>query len=301
MSLWKQEPPNPTLALQEARPDPRVGADGVRDLVHVGLGRLAQGRDGVDRRDPLREERVGRQLRQLGAPDVRLDDALARHPAWRRGRPPPAAPRCPPGVSCEPISTRSGCSRSLTAVPSARNSGFDTTSKRRPAVVAVEDALHRLRRPDRQRGLLDHDLVPVELREDLAGGLLPVLQVGRPAGALAEGLRRRVDGHEDDVGVADAAGDVGREEQVAPAGPADHLVEARLVDRQRVAVPGGDARVVDVHDGDPRVRALVGDHGHGRAADVARADAEDVHGVGHGPAEYAGPAALVNKAARQGC
>ena len=35
----------------------------------------------------------------------------------------------PEGVSCEPISTRSGFCRSSTALPSARNSGLDKTSK----------------------------------------------------------------------------------------------------------------------------------------------------------------------------
>ena len=38
----------------------------------------------------------------------------------------------PAGVSLEPISTRSGHSRSAMAVPSARNSGFESTSKWTP-------------------------------------------------------------------------------------------------------------------------------------------------------------------------
>ena len=38
----------------------------------------------------------------------------------------------PSGVLSEPMRTRSGASRSAIAVPSARNSGFERMSKRRP-------------------------------------------------------------------------------------------------------------------------------------------------------------------------
>ena len=82
------------------------------------------------------------------------------------------------------------------------------------------------------------------------------------------------------VGVGDVAVDVGAEGEVATAaGPGDG-VEARLEDREAVAVPGVDARVGDVDDGDLDCRALERDDGHGRAADVAGADAADLnHGV----------------------
>jgi hypothetical protein len=63
--------------------------------------------------------------------------------------------------------------------------------------------------------------------------------------------------------------------EVAAAGGGDDFVEAGFVDREVVRVPGVDAGLVDVADGDLDVRALGGDHGHGGAADVAGAEAAD--------------------------
>ena len=49
-------------------------------LADVGAGGLAERRDGVDGRDALREERVGRELGELCGPEVGREDALARDP-----------------------------------------------------------------------------------------------------------------------------------------------------------------------------------------------------------------------------
>ena len=144
------------------------------------------------------------------------------------------------------------------------------------AGVRIEDPRHRLGGAHGQRRFFDDDLAVVRLLEDLPGGLLPVLEVGGAPGALAEDLGRRVDRDEDDVRGADALGHVGREEEVPAARPPHHLVQPRLEDRQPVAVPRGDAFGVDVGDGDPHVGTAVGDHRHGRAADVAGADAQNV-------------------------
>ena len=74
--------------------------------------------------------------------------------------------------------------------------------------------------------------------------------------------------------------DVGAEGEVAAAAGPDDAVEARLEDREAVAVPGVDARSGDGDDGDLDDRALERDNSHGRPADVAGADAADLnHGV----------------------
>jgi len=94
-------------------------------------------------------------------------------------------------------------------------------------------------------------------------------------------LRRRWRrGHrsKDDVGVGDVAVDVGAEGEVAAAAGPDDAVEARLEDREAVAVLGVDARSGD--DGDLDGRALERDDGHGRPADVAGADAADLNHAG---------------------
>lgn len=49
-------------------------------LLHICASCFAQGRDGVDGRDPLSQECVGSQLGQLGRPQVCTQDALIRDP-----------------------------------------------------------------------------------------------------------------------------------------------------------------------------------------------------------------------------
>ncbi len=143
----------------------------------------------------------------------------------------------------------------------------------------IEDRVHRLRGADRQSALLDHDLRAARALQDLSGRPLPILQIGRFARPLPEVLGGRVDADEDDVRLGDVRADLGGEEQVAVAHPADHLVQARLVDGQVVRPPRGDAVRIDVNDHDPVLRAFLGDDRHRRPADVSRTDAKDVrHG-----------------------
>lgn len=57
-----------------------IPAEMMRHLVHIRARYLAQSRDRVDAGDALSQERVGRDLGQLGRPQVGREDALARHP-----------------------------------------------------------------------------------------------------------------------------------------------------------------------------------------------------------------------------
>jgi hypothetical protein len=52
-------------------------------------------------------------------------------------------------------------------------------------------------------------------------------------------------------------------------------VKAWLVNREVVAVPGIDPVAVDVGNRDADVRAAIGNDRHGRATDIARADAQN--------------------------
>ena len=265
----------PHARLEEFGADARVHADRARDLGDVGLGRLADLADGVDRADPLRQKGVGGELGELAGPDVRGQDALARHPGGverdqfrdggASGRRVVAADQHPVGAA------EIGDGRAL-----GQELGIGEHLEMRAAVARTEDARHRRRGADRQRALLDDDLVARGAAPDLARGLFPVLQVGGAPGPLSEGLRRGVDGDENDIAFPDAALDIGREVQVAAAARLDHLQQARLVDRQPVAVPGGDAVGIDVDDGDQAVRTLGRDHGHGGAANITGANTEDI-------------------------
>ena len=64
-----------------------------------------------------------------------------------------------------------------------------------------------------------------------ARALFPVLEIRRLACARTEGLRRRVDADEDDVGVFDSLHYVGGEKEVASAGLLDDIVQSGFVNR----------------------------------------------------------------------
>ena len=68
----------PTVAesgAEERGADARVGAHDLGHPAHVGIGQLTDAREGVGERDLRREERVGRQLGELGRSGVGLDQA----------------------------------------------------------------------------------------------------------------------------------------------------------------------------------------------------------------------------------
>ena len=104
---------------QEVRAEAVVEADALRDLDDVRAGRLADVRDLVDERDARHQERVRGELDHLGRVDVAAHDRRVERRVERGD-----------GVAVARARTRrrrsrSGCMKSRTALPSARNSGFD--------------------------------------------------------------------------------------------------------------------------------------------------------------------------------
>ncbi|BAS84779.1 Os03g0425450, partial [Oryza sativa Japonica Group] len=257
--------------------DPGVLAHGVGDLGDVGAGGLAERGHGVDGRDPLGQERVGGELGQLGGPEVGGEDPLLGDPSGVHvlERLDGGAPRGglaaadEDAVGGEQVADGGALGEELRV-------GEDLEADAVAAVV-VEDLLDGLRGLDRHGGLLDDDLVGRRHGGDHPRRALPVGEVGGLAGAEAAGLGGGVHGDEDDVGLADVPLDVAAEEEVPPAAAAHDVVEARLVDRERVAVPGVDAGGGDVDDDHLDVGALEGDDRHGRAADIAGSEAADLH------------------------
>ncbi|KAF8695571.1 hypothetical protein HU200_037420 [Digitaria exilis] len=285
-------PAEPHAGVEEgATPDAAVHGDGARHVRHVGADGLAQRRDGVRRRDPLRQERVCGELGELrraeagGGHDPVLGDPVRVH-VHQRAHGVPVAAADEHAVRAEQVAHGGALGEEL-RVRHDMERGVVTFA----AAVREEDPLHGLGGPDGDGGLLDDDLA---LALAVGGGArrgggdharraLPVGEVGGEAGAEAAGFGGGVDGDEDDVGVSDVAVDVGAEGEVAAAAGTDDGVEARLVDREAVAVPGIDAGAGDVDDGDLDGRALLRHDGHGRPADVAGADAADLlhHGALH--------------------
>lgn len=127
---------------------------------------------------------------------------------------------------------------------------------------------------------------------DVPARQLPVLQVCRLPRADARLFRWRVHRDEDDVGLADGGVDVGAEEEILAARRLHDLLQPRLVDGQALRVPRGDSPLGEVADSHLDVGAHLGDDRHGRAANVARAEAADPAGELVG-ARHVGPRALL--------
>ena len=92
----------------------KAGADGAGHLLHVGAGGFAEGGDAVDRAGGVCSGWARKALA------VSLESSLLQR-LVRRMR--------SAGTHWPPINTRSGLSRSLMAVPSARSSGLESTEK----------------------------------------------------------------------------------------------------------------------------------------------------------------------------
>ena len=89
-----------------------------------------------------------------------------------------------------------------------------------------------------------------------------VLEICSKASADTALLCGRIDTDEDEVSLLDALVDVGGKEEVAASAIAHDVLEARFVDRELEvgAVPGVDACLVEVDDGDRNLRALEGNN-----------------------------------------
>lgn len=272
MSLRKHEAAKAHAGAQEPGPDAAVGADSMRHFGDVGARALAQGRDGVDGRDTLRQKGVGGQFGQLSRPEVGGNDALARHPALidrhdlldgrsARGRA-LAADQHAVGV-LQVVNGRALCQKL-----GIRDDIKVHASPR----LRVKNALHRFSCSHRQRALFHDDLGRARMLQNLARCPLPVLQVGGSSGALAERLGGRVHAHKDDIGRGNLRLGVGAEKEVAATCLRDHLIEPRLIDRQPRRVPGGNALGVGIDHDHTVLWAVLGDHRHGRPADIACSD-----------------------------
>jgi len=261
--------------VEEFSSDPAVHAHGAGHLRDIRLGFLAQGRDGVDGGDTLGQEGVGHQFGQLAAPDIGGDDPIPGNPAgvdFHNGVPGRSSPFSFPGTNEDPVG--------IFQIPDRRSFGekfrVGQDVKGNAVGLAVENPLHGQGRLDRQGALFDDDLVRDGVFQDLAGCLLPVLEIGGHAGAGAEGFRGGVDADEDDVAVANSTFDVGAEKEILPPHGADKFIQPRFVDRQIIGIPCGDPLGIYVHHRHPVVGTLGGDHGHGGSADIAGAYTEDV-------------------------
>mmetsp|Transcript_3739 Transcript_3739/g.10714 ORF Transcript_3739/g.10714 Transcript_3739/m.10714 type:complete len:465 (-) Transcript_3739:208-1602(-) len=281
--LLEARSPEPDAGVQELGADTGVGSDRLGHLLDVGPGGLAEGGDRVDRGYPLGKHGVGRELRQLGRPQVRLQDAFLRDPVGVHGRQHLDCLRPPAGVFSTyehtvwtaEIADGGSLGQELRV---RQNVKLD----RRVRAVALQDLFNGLGRLDGNRRLLDDNLGRLGYCRDHSGGSLPIREVGRLTGTDSASLRGGVHAHEDDVCLRYVLLHLGGKKQIATPGCLHDLLKPRLVDRKGWRVPGRDPALVDVEHHDLNLRALEGNHGHCRATHIPSSDACDLHSVSCG-------------------
>jgi hypothetical protein len=170
-----------------------------------------------------------------------------------------------------PTTMRSGRLKSLIAAPSRRNSVRHDGDVGLGAGFA-HDALDLVAGADGHGRFRDDDGETLDRLGDFAGG---GVDIGEVCMAIAA-PRRRADGDEDDVGLADRAGKFGGEGEPARLDVLRHQrLEARFEDRDLAAVQRLDLRLglVDAYDGVTEI----GKTGAGYQAHIARTDHRDLH------------------------
>src|SRR5690606_4005502 len=208
--------------LEELGADAGVLADGVGDLVNVGAGGLAEGGDGVDRGDALREEGVGDEFGELGGPEVGGDDALAGDPAGiDRGEGLDGGVALGGAFAADEHAVGVEQVGDGGALGEELGVGEDLADA--AVAVGLDDLLDGLGGLYRDGGLFDDDLGGGGDLGDGPGHGLDVAQIGGAAGTDAVGFGGGVDRDEDDVGGGDGGLDVGGEEEVFPAGLFDDV------------------------------------------------------------------------------
>ena len=113
-------------------------------------------------------------------------------------------------------------------------------------------------------------------RDNLVGGLFPVLEIGRHTGPFSEGLGRGVDGNENDVGIGYSFLDIGGEEEVFAPYLFYYFIETGFKDGDGIGIPLPNPLGADIHDFDPVPGAFQRDDGHGRTAHIPGPNAKDV-------------------------
>ena len=204
------------------------------DLLDIGFGALTEGGDSIDGGDALGEEGVGDELGELRGPEVGGDDALTGDPVGVEVD--DGLDGLLPGGGVVPADEDAiGGFEIADGGAFSEEFGVGEDFEADAVAVGVEDVLHGVGGADGEGGFFDDDLGGGGGAQDLAGGLLPILEVGGTTGALPEGFGGGVDGDEDDVCLVDVVVDVvGGEEEVAPAGNVDDFFETGFVDGEGV-------------------------------------------------------------------
>ncbi len=273
--LLEARTPKPHSCFQEVRPNAPVHANRPGNLGHVCFRLLAQRRHRIDRRHPLRQECICHQFGKLARPQPRGQNPLARNPGRVNIR--QRLHRFPPRLGIPPADQHAvGFFHIIHRRAFRQELRVRQHIEVQPAVVRVQNPLHRLGGAHRQRALFHHNLRVARIVHNLPGRLLPPLQVGGLARPASKGLGGRVHTDENDIRLVDILVNLGREKQVATARRFHHVQQPRLVDRQIVRHPCCDLGFIDIYHHHAVLRAVLGNHGHRRPTHVSSANAENV-------------------------
>jgi hypothetical protein len=291
---------------QELVTNTRVNTNGAGNLVNISTSLLANGGDGVDGRDTLSQHRVGNELGKLRRPNVGGQNALARDP----------------GVvdldeslgSSLAGGGRSGTDKDTVRVEKivdggtgSQELGVGENLEVNTRAVHGESISDKLGSSARNSGLLNNDGTLTSVLSNDASNGLESGHISGTAGTDTTVLGGGVDGNENDIGLADVLGNVGREEQVGLAlvnsdltllsggtlavggrtvgdlersatitGNSDNIMQTGLVDRGVTGVPTADTGDVSIDDSHLDLRVLESNNGRSRTTDITSANTADL-------------------------
>mmetsp|Transcript_19343 Transcript_19343/g.37929 ORF Transcript_19343/g.37929 Transcript_19343/m.37929 type:complete len:481 (-) Transcript_19343:69-1511(-) len=263
-------------ALEEVLANTVISSNSTGNLINVSAAHLTESRDRVDGTHTLRKKSVGNELGQLRGPQVSGDDTLTRDPVL--------VDLHKALDSCKTLRGLLTANEHAARLKEILNSG--TFGKKLGGadnlvldalLVCSENAAHALCSANGYGGLLYNNLGRSSDLGDVTCHELTVRDVSSTSSTDTASLGRRVDTDKDNVGLCNGTINVGGEEEVLVAALEDELIETRFVDREFVRVPGSNLLLADIHNGHSDVVALVGDHRHGGATNIAGTNAHNVH------------------------
>ena len=253
--------------------DPRIGTDALADMLDVRAELVGEIGELVHERDPRREHRVRRVLRELGRAHVHDEQPLVVALEGRIDGAHDGNGTLVVGADHDPVGPHEILDRrALFQEFRIRHDGERRVRAARAQLLAHRRA-NPVRRADGHGRLVDDDLVLGHPTTDVARGRQHVLHVGRSIL-----VRRRADRDELQDAVRDRSVLIRRETQPPRSDVArDHRREPRLVNRHAALLEHFDLARVDVEA--QHVVADLGETGPGDEADVPRADHRHLHAV----------------------
>ena len=142
-------------------------------------------------------------------------------------------------------------------------------------VVRIQNTFHCSRSANRKRRLFDDDLPFVCNFQNVASRLFPVLQVGSLSSSMPKSFCRSVHRYKNNVRFLDRRRNIRTKKQITATCALNNIIQTRFKNRKVFAIPGINTRLVNIDNSNLDIRALVGNNGHCRPADIACTNAHN--------------------------